>query len=160
MNRKKPWNRVNLPVYSISSEANGKGNMNIITYATAVSMVPKRFICAVYRDTRTLSNVLTNPHFVLQLMSDDQHSLVKLLGKQTGKKTDKLARLQKKEALMQWNGFAVLKDALALMEMKVLSHFEGGDHICFLCEVTAYKNCRDGNVLTLDTLREKKIIVA
>ena len=32
------------------------------------------------------------------------------------------------------------------------------DHRLFLCEVISYKNMNDGKALTLDILREKKLI--
>jgi len=158
-NRKKPWNRVNLPVYSISSKgADGKENMHIITYATAVSMQPKRFICAVYQNTRTLANLQENPHFVLQILAAGQHRIVDLLGKKSGFEVDKISRLQKRGILTNWNGFAVLKDCIAVMEMKIIGEINGGDHTCFLCDVVAHKNLNDGEALTLDELRKHNII--
>jgi len=156
--KKKPWNRVDLPVYSISSKGNECDNMNIITYASAVSMKPKRFICAVYKNTKTLENVRSNGQFVLQILSDNQFALVRLLGKQTGNKINKIERLNKRNLLSEWNGFSILKEALAVMEMKIINEIDGGDHVCFLCDVVAYKNINDGNELTLNILSDKKII--
>ena len=52
----------------------------------------------------------------------------------------------------------ILKDALALLEMKILQQFDAGDHVCFLCDVASYKNNANGEPLTLDFLREKKMI--
>lgn len=156
--KKKPWNRVDLPVYSISSKGAEFDNMNIITYATAVSMKPKRFICAVYKNTKTLENVRLNGTFVLQILSDTQYALVRLLGKQSGNKINKIEKLSKRNLLTQWKGFNVLKEALAVMEMKVIHETDGGDHVCFLCDVVAYKNLNDGKELTLNILSEKKII--
>ena len=156
--KKKPWNRVDLPVYSISSKGNEYDNMNIITYASAVSMKPKRFICAVYKNTKTLENVRSNGQFVLQILSDSQYALVRLLGKQTGNKINKIERLSKRNLLSEWNGFSILKDALAIMEMKIINEIDGGDHVCFLCDVVAYKNINEGNELTLNILSDKKII--
>ncbi len=158
MTRKKPWNRINLPVYSISSQANDKGNMHIITYATAVSMQPKRFICGIYHGTQTLQNVEATGEFILQLLDKKQYRLAELLGKKSGKNIDKISRLQKRNELAEWNGYPILKNCLAVMLMKVVNSFEGGDHKCFLCNVLAYKNLNDGEVLTLDTLRNQKII--
>jgi len=156
--KKKPWNRVDLPVYSISSKGNEYDNMNIITYASAVSMKPKRFICAVYKNTKTLENVRSNGQFVLQILTDNQYALVRLLGKQTGNKINKIERLSKRNLLSEWNGFSILKEALAVMEMKIINEIDGGDHVCFLCDVVAYKNLNEGNELTLNILSEKKII--
>ena len=158
MIRKKPWNRVNLPVYSISSKTSDNSNMHIITYASQISMQPKRFICSIYQGTQTLLNIEASGEFVLQLLADTQYRLVDLLGKKSGKTIDKISRLQKRNELIDWNNFLVLKNCLAVMELKVISHFEGGDHKGFLCDVVAYKNLNEGNELTLDILREKKLI--
>ena len=156
--KKKPWNRVNLPVYSISSSGNEFGNMNIITYASAVSMTPKRFICAVYKNTKTLENVRLNRTFVLQILSDNQYALVRLLGKQSGKKINKIEKLSKRNLLSEWKGFKILNYALAVMEMNIINEIDGGDHVCFLCDVVSYKNLNEGKELTLNILSEKKII--
>ena len=158
MTRKKPWNRINLPVYSISSKANGKANMHIITYCTAISMQPKRFICGIYHGTQTLMNVKASNEFVLQLLDEKQYRLVDLLGKNSGKEIDKISRLQKRDELAEWNGYLILKNCLAVMHMKIVSEFEGGDHQCFLCDILSYKNINDGHPLTLDTLRKHNLI--
>ena len=158
MIRKKPWNRVNLPVYSISSKAADNYNMHIITYASQISMQPKRYVCGIYQGTQTLLNVQASGTFVLQLLAATQYRLVDLLGKKSGKSIDKISRLQKRNELTVWNDFYVLKNCLAVMHLKVIDHFEGGDHKMFLCDVVAYKNLNEGAVLTLDILREKKII--
>ena len=158
MTGKKPWNRINLPVYSISSKAHGNSNMHIITYATAISMQPKRFVCGIYDGTKTLENVVASNEFVLQLLSATQYRLVDLLGKKSGNQIDKIARLAKRDELMEWNGYQVLKNCLAVMQMKVVNQFDGGDHDCFLCDVVAYKNLNVGETLSLDTLREHKMI--
>ena len=158
MIRKKPWNRVNLPVYSISSKTAANNNMHIITYATQISMQPKRFICGIYHGTQTLINVEASGEFMLQLLAENQYRLVDLLGKKSGKSIDKISRLQKRNELAEWNGFYILKNCLAVMQLKVVSSFEGGDHKAFLCDVTAFKNLNEGETLSLDTLREHKMI--
>jgi flavin reductase (DIM6/NTAB) family NADH-FMN oxidoreductase RutF len=162
----RPWNRVNLPVYSISSkDLEDNSNMHIITYAQAVSMQPKQFICAIYYGTKTLELVNQNPHFVLQILGAEQYRLVDLLGKKSGRNINKIERLQKRNLLTEWNGFYILKDALAVMEMKAIPlsinekiEVNQPDHKLFLCDVIAYKNLHDGTPLTTQILGEKKII--
>ncbi|MFM7223229.1 MAG: flavin reductase [Bacteroidota bacterium] len=156
--RKKPWNRTNQPVYSCSSQSGSQFNMHILTYVTPISMSPKRYICGIYHGTKTHELVSSSSFFVLQLLQENQYSLVNLLGKQSGNKVDKLAKLEKRQLLTQWNNFPVLKDALALLLLKPISHIEAGDHTAFLCDVVDYKNLNLGNVLTLDTLREHHLI--
>lgn len=156
---KRPWNRVNLPVYSIcSSDGNGLFNMHIITYASQISMYPKRYVCGIYEGTKTLENIIAHNKFVLQLLSVEQYRLVELFGKKSGHDTDKISRLEKRKLLTHWNEFPVLKDALAVMHLKTISSFPGGDHTGFLCEVLQYKNMNEGEPLTLDTLRKHQLI--
>jgi flavin reductase (DIM6/NTAB) family NADH-FMN oxidoreductase RutF len=158
MTKKKPWNRINLPVYSISSKAGDVCNMNICTYVSAVSMQPKRIMVAIYEHTKTLELVNKKPHFVLQLLSATQYRLVDLLGKKSGYTINKIQRIEKRKLLTDWNGFAILTTALAVMELKVINTMPGGDHTIFLCDVVAYKNLNDGDALTLDDLRAQRLI--
>ena len=156
---KRPWNRVNLPVYSISSsDGKGNNNMHIITYASQISMQPKRYVCGIYQGTKTLALVEENPTFVLQILAASQYRLVDLLGKKSGNTIDKISRLEKRNLLTEWKAFKILKDCLAVMLLTTVSTIEGGDHKIFLCDVIDYKNLNEGDTLTLDTLREHKLI--
>ena len=158
MTRKKPWNRVNLPVYSVASKAGNKFNLHICTYATTVSMHPKRYMVCIYKGTQTLENILHHPEFVLQVMDTSQYKLVNLLGKKTGRKTDKVRLLEKRMELIEWKGFKILAHCLSVVWLQVMHQFDGGDHICFVSEVKGWKNLHDGIALDLDTLRKHGII--
>ena len=149
---------MDLPVYSISSQGNGGDNMHLIIYVTAISMKPKRFICAVFHGTRTLENIQEHGEFVLQLLARPQYRLVDLLGKKSGWQVDKISRLDKRGALTSWRGFRVLQDCLALLHLRVTNSLEGGDHRVFVCDLLAYKNLQDGPPLTLDDLRARKLV--
>lgn len=157
---RKPWNRVDLPVYSVSSRTGDAYNMHICTYVSAVSMQPKQYMVALYHGTRTLELVEKNGHFLLQLLSVEQYNLVKLLGQQSGNKINKIQRLEKRKLLDQYNGFYFLKDTLAIMECRVIQTMEGGDHRLFLCDVISHRNLNPGEPLTTGLLRDKKIIRA
>ncbi len=159
MIRKKPWNRTDHPIYSISSKSvDGSVNMNIITYVTAITMHPKRFICGIYEHTKTLENVSAYPYFILQLLSDDQYKLVSLLGRQSGHDVNKIGRLEKRNILTDWLDFKILTGCNAVMQMKVINKMNAGDHTAFLCEVLSHKNINNKVPLTLNTLRQKKLI--
>jgi flavin reductase (DIM6/NTAB) family NADH-FMN oxidoreductase RutF len=113
---------------------------------------------AIYEHTKTLELVNKKPHFVLQLLSATQYRLVDLLGKKSGYTINKIQRIEKRKLLTDWNGFAILTTALAVMELKVINTMPGGDHTIFLCDVVAYKNLNDGDALTLDDLRAQRLI--
>ena len=155
---KKPWNRIDLPVYSVSSSSGETKNMHICTYVSAVSMNPKRFMVALFKGSLTLDLVQASPTFVLQLMSAEQYRLVALLGRKSGRNTDKIASLTKRKLTAEWQGFVVLLEALAWMELEVISQTDAGDHVMMLCDMKGFKNVREGDPLTLDVLRSKKLI--
>lgn len=155
--RKKPWNRVNLPVYSVSS-LGSKPNMHICTYVSAVSMQPKRIMVALYHGTQTLENVEQDGQFVLQLLAEEQYNLVNLLGKQSGKQIDKISRLMKRKLLHEFEGYPVLQQALAAMLLKVVNTLDAGDHVMCLCDVVSYRNQHEGIALTTQVLNQKGII--
>jgi len=60
--------------------------------------------------------------------------------------------------ITQWHGYKILKDALALTELEVKDTLQAGDHKLFLCEVIDYINLNDGETLTLNDLREHRLI--
>lgn len=161
--RKKPWNRIDLPVYSISSfDDHGCCNMNIITYASQVSMRPKQFICSIYYNTKTLDNINRNPVFVLQLLAAEQYTLVRTLGRKSGFTYNKAEYLAKRGLLEQWKTYSILGNALAVMEMHAtpveITNSNKPDHRLFLCDVADYKNLNAGSALTLNMLREKNML--
>lgn len=157
---RRPWNRVDLPVYSVSSSANGEHNMHICTYVSAISMEPKRYMVALYEGTKTRELVEQTGHFMLQLLAEDQFKLIKHLGQQSGFKKDKIALLKKRALLAEHDQFYYLKDSLAIMECKVINCVEGGDHKLFICDVLFWKNLNEGTPLTTKYLQDKKIIRA
>jgi len=166
---KKPWNLVNVPVYSVSSKNENIANMNICTYVTAVSMKLKRYMVAIYHNTQTHLNLLSMKPFVLQLLSAQQFGLVKNFGQKSGLNFNKHQFLERKNRLklsdidnpyatFDWLGFTVLKNAVALLLLNPLQMIEAGDHDMFLCDVLEYKNLYNAPILTLDVLRDKKLI--
>jgi flavin reductase (DIM6/NTAB) family NADH-FMN oxidoreductase RutF len=155
---KKPWNLPDLPVYSLATQSALGFNMNICTYVTAVSMKPKRFAVAVYHNTRTLENCLASDTAVLQLLCADQTDIVRLLGKKSALRVDKQTPLVRRQRVMSWAGFQVLREAAAWIKLRKLSHQDAGDHVLFLYDVETYKVNRDEDLMSLRHLRDKKII--
>lgn len=142
---KKPWNRTDQPVYSVSSFHDDDTNMHICTYVSAVSMQPKRFMVALFKGTRTLELVSREKRMVLQLLSAGQHRLIPLLGRKSGHDTDKLAILERRGLLTCWEGIRVLSEALAWMDLSVIGSMDAGDHVMMLCELVRYRNHLEGH---------------
>lgn len=134
--------------------------MNICTYVSAISMKPKQYMVAVYKDTKTLENLLSGSAAVLQLLHRSQSGLVNTLGKKSGKNIDKQKYLERKKILTVWNGFPVLTDACAWIELKPLGHIEtGGDHLMFYFDMVRFKTMDEKACLTVNRLiSEGKIL--
>ncbi len=155
---KRPWNRVDLPVYSISSTFQTEENMHICTYVSAVSMTPKRMMVAIYKGTKTLEITTKNSTMILQLLSEKQYNLINLLGQHSGFTTNKVERLKKRNLIKSWKNFSVLKEALSYLELNTIGRIDAGDHILHICDVLSFCNNLPGEPLTLDLLRKKKLI--
>ncbi|MGA0133792.1 MAG: flavin reductase family protein [Opitutales bacterium] len=157
--RIKPWNRVDNPVFSLSTTADGRGNLNICSYVTSISMKPKRFIVGVYKGTRTLANLEANPVGLLNYLAQDQADLVKLLGKKSGHVVDKIARLVD-QVEHAGDGLYRLKGVLAVLRLRFMERMDCGDHWAWLAHLESYENLREAPGLTLEELRRKKLILA
>lgn len=157
--RVKPWNRVDGPIYSLATTANGKGNLNICSYVTPISLKPKRFIVGVYKDTKTLANLEINPVGLLNYMAKDQANHIKLLGKKSGNSTDKIAQLGDQIEHVG-DGLYFLKGSIATLRLRFAERMDCGDHWAWLANVDSYENLREAPPLTLDELKRLKLILA
>lgn len=156
--RKKPWNRVDQPVFSISSVAGDRINKNSRSYITPVFRQSMRYIMTMYKNTLTLELVQQNPQFVLPFLNQTHSKLVNLFRKKSGKKTNKLKRLPNDIDFL--GPFPFPKPVLAFVHLDVIQWLDGGDPWCALCDVITNKNHKDVIPLTLNYLKEKKIILS
>lgn len=154
--RKKPLNRTNPTIWSISSHYNGRYNMNICSYVTGISMKPYRIVVGVYKNTMTLELVQPAHEMVLQLLAPSHYKLVRLLGQTSGFKKDKFRAIR--NPVISFNGHQCLGDALSLLHLKIIQQIDAGDHWLMLCDVCSYINLNEGEPLTMDVLREKKLV--
>jgi flavin reductase (DIM6/NTAB) family NADH-FMN oxidoreductase RutF len=68
----------------------GSTNMNILTYATPVSVKPDRvWALGIYKDTLSYENFLRTKSCLLQLLREEHVPLVKLLGGTSGRNVNK-----------------------------------------------------------------------
>jgi len=154
---KRPWNLPDLPVYSLQTiSKDGILNFNICTYVSSVSMKPKRFMVAVYKDTKTLENLELGSKANLILLSIENINLVRTFGKKSGKDIDKFSKI--KDPTVEFQNMQVIQNAVAVMNLKTLQTLDAGDHIIYLFDLEKYKTLSGKDVLYLSDLRDKKII--
>lgn len=157
---KRPWNRPDYSVWSLSTiDQEGKYNMNICTYVTAISMKPKQFAIAVYKGTKTYENIKQSKTCILQLLGEHQSGAIRNLGKSSGFNKDKVAIVNKKHPIIITQDLAVMSDSLGYCVIEYDQIIEtGGDHDVIIGNVISYKNLNEGEVLTTKKLGELKII--
>lgn len=145
---RKPWNLPSYPVYSLKTvDRSWKVNMNIMTYVIPVSMSPKHYILALYHDTQSLENWTMSHSWVLQILSVDQYSLVRVLGKQSWKTYEKMRYLEKKWLL--W-GDRLLSGIAWYLELEEIERLPdgGGDHALYLCRVKGSRSYHEDILMT------------
>jgi flavin reductase (DIM6/NTAB) family NADH-FMN oxidoreductase RutF len=157
---RKIWNRPADAVWSLSTQSvAGKGNMNICTYVTAVSMEPKQMLAAVYRGTQTLKNTKVGGTVLLQLLTEDLAPVVRICGQQSGAIIDKIALLKKRYPLSAHKGLNYFNEAAGFMELRVEHLFETeGDHLLMIGRVLKGKNLVDAPILTTTFLKAHNYI--
>ena len=155
---RKLWNRPDYPVWSLVTQGRDGGfNMNICSYVTAVSMQPKVMLIAVYLGTQSRDNLVKNGQVRLQLLTEVDAPLVRLLGQQSGKKVAKVARLEKRGLISYQAGWPYLKNAAGYLDLTVTEIITTGlDHDLVLGTVTTHQNLTDANVLTTTYLKANK----
>jgi len=92
-----PFTALSTPVYSLStngSAAGGPPSMNIVTFASPVSLAPRVFALGLYRDTLSWANFLDTRTGVLQILRTKHLPLVALLGRSSGAHVDKIAAIK------------------------------------------------------------------
>ena len=159
MGKKRPWNLINFPVYSLATYRDGKVNMNICTYVTPISLKPKLYAVAVFENTQSLENVELANTAVLQILRKPHLDLVNILGKKSGKNMDKYEFLSQKKLLTKWKSFDVLKDAAAYLLLEKQSKRITGDHTLYTFAVKHYSTQNDKDILMFQNLVDEKIIL-
>ena len=140
---------------SLRSESADKHSMNIVTFATAVSVAPpKIWAVSLYTTSLTRRAFLDSHVGVLQLLRPDQSKLVPILGKRSGYEDGYDKRDECEGAGFGWVaycggedksgedrskdkdfGLQVLPGCASYIKLKVLSYHNAGDHDVALCEV-------------------------
>ena len=150
---------MNEQVYSIASlSQKGKCNMNIATYIVPITMKPKQYLVAVYRDTETHQNIfIEKQSFLLQALSLQNISTVKVLGKKSGKVFDKVSYILKQKPLYYEN-IPYLQRTSFVLACVGKQYIEVGDHDIIVAEVIKIISHSDEPLLGTVTLQAKNII--
>ena len=156
---RRPWNIVDVPVYSLATYGLDQVNMNICTYVTAVSRKPKMYVIAIEHGSTTLDLLKRNDEAILQLLSVEHARLVRPLGQKKGRDFNKQAYLERSGQLTSWQGRQVLNNTNALLHLMLEEQWQTGDHDLCCFSVLKSKTFKETGVLMFKDLVDKKIIL-
>lgn len=134
---------IDVPTYSLATtNDDGTTNMNILTYATPVSVRPDRvWSLGLYKETLSYENFKRTGSCVLQLLTEKHVPLVKLLGGSSGRDVSKNEECT--ELGFQWGALQdeqgaplVLPDCAYYLKLSAIGEFiDCGSHSVAICRV-------------------------
>ncbi|EFN59513.1 hypothetical protein CHLNCDRAFT_50078 [Chlorella variabilis] len=114
--------------------------MNLVTYASPISLKPRQYALGLYLNTLSWENMLATRTGLLQVLGEQHAALFELLGRTSGRDVDKLAELAARGVPVTRrpaDGIPLLDDSLGWMELRFASEpVNYGDHDVVICEVT------------------------
>ena len=133
---------LDVPTYSLSTvDENGKTGMNILTYASPVSIQPNRIWCiGLFKGTVAHENFSKAGGGVLQLLAPEHYSIVKILGGFSGRNINK----EEECSILGFKWFSCDKTKSKLLpgcsyylKLKMTEHgmIDCGNHDVVLCLV-------------------------
>jgi len=154
---KPPYSLLSNPVYSLAT-SDSQGNnrtLNLVTYASPISIVPRYYALGLYRGTLSAESMLTTGCGVLQILALHHAPLFQLLGKTSGRDVDKYAELDRRGfPVKQFAAQRVLADCIGVMSLRIVSlsenklessggsntdtFFPAGDHDVVICAVEEF----------------------
>lgn len=147
----------NYDVHSISTAtADGRMNANIATWVMQTALGGKMLAVALYQTDHTIELVRESNILNVNLLATDQTTLIRKLGRQTGREVDKFKNLP--HALDE-HGCPYLTESIGYAQCRVISSTPAGDHDLFICEVLKQVVLHpEKTVMTNNFLREKGLV--
>ncbi|MBI3398823.1 MAG: flavin reductase [Deltaproteobacteria bacterium] len=130
--------RITHGVYVISTKHGKKVNAMTAAWVARASFVPPLVTVAIGKMRYSHDLIQDGGVFAINILGRDAISTGKHFGLTTGSKVDKFSDVSYD---IKATGSPILKDAIAWLDCKVVSHHDAGDHTLFIGEVL------DGGVL-------------
>jgi flavin reductase (DIM6/NTAB) family NADH-FMN oxidoreductase RutF len=113
----------------VTAAAGGERAGCLVGFASQCSMDPVRYVVWLSKANRTYRVARTADRLAVHLLTREQRGLAELFGGETGDRTDKFARVRRRE---EAGGAVVLEEAAAWFVGTVVLRVDGGDHVGFV----------------------------
>ncbi|CAH0996275.1 High molecular weight rubredoxin [Emticicia aquatica] len=146
----------NYDVHSITTIYGENMNANIATWVMQIAMGGKMLCVALYKVDYTIELIKKSMILNVNLLAQDQTSLINKLGRKSGKETNKFKNLKYE---LDERNCPFLTESIGYIQCKVLHATDGGDHEVFVCEVLKQVVLNPNKeVMTNHFLREKGLV--
>lgn len=134
------------PLAAVTSQWQGRDNVQIAVAITAASIVPDRPRVAIqlYKTNLSHDMVLASGAFALNFLRSEQLDLIGDFGLVSGREKEKLAEVDKTTGT---SGSPLLADCFGYLDCRVINAMDGGDMTCFLADVLDGKTLAKGDPL-------------
>ena len=131
------------PLAAVTSQWQGKANVQIAVAIAAASIVPDmpRVVVQIYKTNFSHRLIYSSGALALNFLRADQLHLIKDFGLVSGRDKDKLEGVG---THTETTGCPVLDESWGYLDCRVVNAMDGGDMTCFLADVAA------GDVLSDD----------
>jgi flavin reductase (DIM6/NTAB) family NADH-FMN oxidoreductase RutF len=142
------------PDGTLSTASPSTTNMNILTYATPVSMSPDRlWVIGLYKGTVTYDNFVASRRGTLQLLRPEHATLIPVLGGKSGRDTDKYnackslgfswvaSEMQSANNEEPWR----LPSCSCYLQLECVELCEAGSHDVAICKVVGMQTDNSSN---------------
>ncbi len=134
-------------VYVISTRLGEKVNAMTAAWVGRASFEPPLVTVAVGKTRYTHDMIKGSGVFAVNVLGADNIATGKRFGLKSGRKTDKFAGVEYDAGT---TGSPILRDCIAWMDCRVVSHHDAGDHTLFIGEVMDAGVLREGPTLIYD----------
>ena len=134
------------PIAAVTSQWQGKANVQIAVAIAAASIVPDmpRVVVQIYKTNFSHGLIYSSGAFALNFPRPDQLHFIKDFGMVSGRDCDKLDGV---EYRAEATGSPVLDQCWGYLDCRVVNAMDGGDMTCFLADVLAGDMLSEGEPL-------------
>lgn len=141
--------KVSYGLYIVSTVLDGKTNGQCANTVFQLTSSPLKVAVCLNNRNLTTEMIKKSGALSISVLGQDNLSMVKVFGYQSGRTADKFADLK---VVSGQNGCPILQESIAFLEAKVIlaESVNVGTHMLFVCEVTSGQVVADQAALTYD----------
>jgi flavin reductase (DIM6/NTAB) family NADH-FMN oxidoreductase RutF len=139
------FRKIPYPVTVVTVGLGGAENGLAVSWLSQVSFEPPMLLFSIHRDHYSVEHLRSTPHFVVNLLGEEQQDVAAHFAKASMVGKDKLSKFKTRPAKSE---VPILTDAVAYFDCAVAETIPAGDHLLVLGRVEDAGVLRNAAVLT------------